>query len=214
MEQLRGARQEAEAEKEAQQRNDALEAERNAKLFEEIALQNHLAQASRQNRRRGAGEAVQAAGYQEDRNREPDVQAEALEKELSKGQARRLRQQANRAQRAAAQKKAAEVEATQQFLRETQGFVTDKELPEPTALKKKEPKSKAPKELAAHNQIAEDLLVGLWEAKHKHAGEASENGALSLSAPWRPTACSSGGKSWSSLMRLWKHLSLPPGRFG
>ena len=169
VERLREARQQEEAEKEARQRSACRQAEEDAKLSEAIALQNSLAQASRSSRRRGAGEAVQA---QKERESQPE-QAETQEKELSKGQARRLRQRANRANRAAAQQRASELEATQQWLRETQGFIPQNPLPEPTSAtsaKKKATRSRVPPEVA-QSQVAEDLLMGLWEAKHKHADQ-------------------------------------------
>lgn len=92
--------------------------------------------------------------------------------EVSKAQRRRERQRLSRA--AAAQKKAAQAEqlAQEQFLRETAaGFLEREDLLEPTDPKKvKEPKAKAVKE-TAQNELAEDLLVGLWNAKLRKRSE-------------------------------------------
>eukprot|EP00435_Cladocopium_sp_Y103_P017044 s198_g4.t1 len=192
--------QQAEAQKEAEQCSARLQAEEDAKLSEEIDRQNHLARALRNNRRRGAGAAP--SQIQKDNSRaQPDKRPveDLQEKELSKAQARRLRQQSNRAAAAARKKIAEEQAAREQFLRETaEGFVAgDKQAPLEPILpqKRKEPKIKPPKEVGAKNQIAEDLLIGLWEAKHKHKGQSP---CLSLTPAWRlatnckpltPSAC-------------------------
>jgi hypothetical protein len=97
---------------------------------------------------------------------------EVEEAELSKAQKRRERQRANRA--AAAQRKDLQREkiAKEQFLRETaQGF-TERQMPlEPTEPKCKERKSKPTQAKDfAENELAEDLLIGLWQAKLRDPG--------------------------------------------
>ena len=103
------------------------------------------------------------AGYVQDRTNSVGLDEEP---EPSKAQRRRERQRAGRA--AAAQRKAAQAEqmAQEQFLRETAPGFTERQLPlEPSEPKKaKEPKVKTARE-TVQNDLAEDLLVGLWNAK-------------------------------------------------
>ena len=152
-----------------EQRVALLHAEEEAKRIEHIAHQNAVAQSNRSNRRHGAGCAgfvttmEPIAGYVQDR---ANPAGSDEEPEPSKAQLRRERQRAGRA--AAAQRKAAQAKQMVQkhFLRETAPGFTERQLPlEPTEPKKaKEPKAKAPKE-TVQNDLAEDLLVGLWNAK-------------------------------------------------
>ncbi len=137
----------------------------------QVAEMNRVAQASRNSRRRGAG-SVSHSGMDAPKKAPTQNTCEEAGLEISKAEARRLRQRASRV--AASQRKLAEAEAqaTQKFLRETAlGFQernTPLETTEPDK-KPKEPKIKPAKEQAEPNKIAEDLLVGLWEAKLKHA---------------------------------------------
>ncbi|CAE7580026.1 unnamed protein product [Symbiodinium natans] len=99
--------------------------------------------------------------------------ASACEQEphRSKAQERRLRVRASRVAKTEHRSRAAEAQATQQFLKQTAaGFVERPELsyePEPRGVPK-EPRKKAGKAFAAPNKVAEDLLRSLWDAKLKH----------------------------------------------
>ena len=160
----------AAAQQEAQRQRAIQKAQEEATLVAQIDAQNTLASAARKDRRKGAGSAPSQPSHPAEEVEGAVVEVE--EAELSKAQKRRERQRANRA--AAAQRKDLQREkiAKEQFLRETaQGF-TERQMPlEPTASNCKERKSKPTQAKDfAENELAEDLLIGLWQAKLRDPG--------------------------------------------
>ena len=157
-----------------------MRAEEEAGFAQQIADQNDLASSSRRMRRHGAGSAANhdpagygahTSGFGDKKASADDAQQEA---EPSKAEARRLRQRANRAAASARRLAEAECLSKEQFLRETAAGFVDRGLPlEPMPSQRaKAQKAKPAKEPGAENKIAEDLLIGLWGAKLKHAGQS------------------------------------------
>ncbi|CAE7615579.1 unnamed protein product [Symbiodinium sp. CCMP2592] len=167
------------AQREEERRLAGLKAEEEAKMQEHIARQNALAGTERKERRRGAGAAPsrdaggEGHGYVGPGGEMANL-AGSEEGTGSKARMRRLRQRANREAAAEKKKEQAAQMAKEQFLRDTAQRFTERQSPlEPTEPQKsKEPKVRAPKELA-ENKIAEDLLIGLWEAKLTSASASS-----------------------------------------